>query len=192
MAHTSDSRKKFDRKNIVPLIVVLVAIPLYIAEVAFFGYRFGIDIGTGPFAVRFGSGIEYPFGGPPTVPEGPRLSSVALLPVNASGEGTIQGMPTGAASCDESEGSFVLVLDPAPADLPAKTTLNVYFNYSTKSYSGTRLLGDPLTAMNALSGSNDADPTDVAAVRVHFHIKGGKVFANRLDLSNEFPPNFKP
>jgi len=127
----------------------------------------------------------------PSVQQRPKLSNVASLPTDASGNGTIQGIPTGEATTDNNKGSFVLVLDPVPAGLPARTTVNVHFGYSTRVYYGTRLVGDPLTGINAMPGPSDADPTDAAAVLVHFHIKNGEIFADRLDLSNTFPPNFK-
>jgi hypothetical protein len=130
--------------------------------------------------------------GETAIPEGPPLSNVASLPVDASGEGTIQGAPTGAATMDDNGGSFVLVLDPSPAGLPARTTLDVAFDHSTKVYSGTRASGDPLAAMNPEGGHSDADPTAAGTVVVRFHIKDGRVFADRLDLSNEFPPGGEP
>ena len=119
----------------------------------------------------------------PAVLMGPRLNSVTDLPADTAGRGTIQGTPTGAATSDNNGASFILMLDPAPAGLPARTTLGIYFDHSTKAYRGTRLLSDdPLTGMNAMPGPNDADPTAAGSVTVHFHIKNGKVFADRLDL----------
>ncbi len=130
--------------------------------------------------------------GEPAVPEGPALASVASLPVDASGEGTIQGAPTGAASSDDAQGAFVLVLLPPPAGLPPRTTVHVEFDHSTKVYRGNRAVGDPLTAMNSADGPNDADPTAAGTVAVRFHIKDGRVFADRLDLSDEFPRGSEP
>jgi hypothetical protein len=118
------------------------------------------------------------------VKAGPRLGSVASLPVDPSGEGTIQGAPTGEATNDDNGGSFVLVLDPAPAGLPARTTLDVAFDHSTKVYSGGRQLDDPVTAMDADPGPDTADPSAARTVVVRFHIKNGEVFADRLDLSD--------
>lgn len=124
--------------------------------------------------------------GDPAVPEGPRLSNVASLPVDAAGLGTIRGIPTGEATSGESNGSFVMVLDPAPAGLPARTTLDVRFDRSTKAYSDGELLGDPLAAMDA-EGSNpsDADPSAADTVVVRFHVSNGSVFADRLDLTSD-------
>jgi len=174
MAAIIDSAKKFDAQKALLIAVTVLAVSLYLALITIFGVTFII----GPLALRF-----YP-PGTPAVPEGPRLSSVTSLPVNTSGEGTIRGIPTGAATSYGNKGSFVLVLDPAPAGLPARTTLSVYFDHSTKAYSGTRLLGDPLAGMDTMPGPNEADPTGAVAVTVHFHIKNGQVFAERLDLSN--------
>ena len=86
----------------------------------------------------------------------------------------------------------MLLLDPAPAGLPARTTVDVAFDHSTKVYSGTRLLGDPVTAMNAEGGPAGADPSAAGTVVVRFHVKDGRVFADRLDLSDEIPPGSEP
>jgi len=141
-----------------------------------------------------GSGLDGPemgFGSG-AVPEGPPLTNVASLPVDAAGEGTIQGAPTGEAMTGEAMGTFKLVLEPAPAGLPPRTTLHVGFDRSTKVYRNGQELDDPLTAMNSEEGSFDADPTAAGTVIVRFHIKDGRAFADRLDLSDEFPPGFEP
>jgi len=122
--------------------------------------------------------------GTDAVPEGPPLTSVASLPVDASGEGTIQGAPTGEATIFDTRGSFVLVLDPAPAGLRPRTTVSVGFDSSTKVYRNGQALGDPRTAMNDEDGPADADPSAAGTVIVRFHIKDGRPFADRLDLSD--------
>lgn len=130
--------------------------------------------------------------GEPAVHKGPRLNSVASLPVNAAGVGTIQGTPTGEATYEDDRGSFVLVLYPAPAGLPARTTLDVAFDRSTKVFRGTHMAGDPLTAASTEHGTADADPSAAGTVVVQFRIKNGRVFADRLDLSDETPPGCEP
>jgi hypothetical protein len=130
--------------------------------------------------------------GADAVPDGPPLTSVASLPVDASGVGTIQGAPTGEATTYDDRGTFVLVLDPAPAGLPPRTTLHVAFDHSTKVYRNGQALGDPLTAMSGLDGPVDADPSAAGTVIVRFHIKDGRAFADRLDLSDDYPPGIKP
>lgn len=159
----------------------------------------GLIIYVGAFAAFlaitvFGFGIHSLPGlpGEAAVPEGPQLRNVASLPVDASGEGTLQGAPTGEAGSDDDGGSFVLVLDPAPAGLPDRTTLRVVFDHSTKVYRGANVQGDPLEAMNADDGPSDADPSAAGTVVVRFHIKDGRVFADRLDLSDESPPSSEP
>jgi hypothetical protein len=123
---------------------------------------------------------------PVAVKKGPPLGSVASLPVDASGEGTIQGAPTGEATSNKTRATFVLVLDPAPAGLPPRTTLNVAFDRTTKVYRDGQALGDPLAALDGEDGPSEADPTAASTVKVRFHIKDGRVFADRLDLSNEW------
>jgi hypothetical protein len=130
--------------------------------------------------------------GTDTVPKGPPLSNVASLPVDASGQGTIQGAPTGEATADDARGTFVLVLDPAPSGLKPLTTVHVAFDHSTKVYRGNQLLGDPLEALNSEGGRHDADPTAVGTVVVRFHIVAGRPFADRLDLSDDSPPGIEP
>lgn len=157
---------------------------IYVAAFAALGLIGVVGFGLGPF-----SGV---LSGEAAVPEGPPLGSVADLPVDASGTGTIQGAPTGKATTHGDRGSFVLVLEPAPAGLPARTTLSVAFDRSTKVYRDAQLLGDPLDAMNSEGGTFDADPTAAGSVVVQFRIKDGRVFADRLDLSDEFPPGIVP
>lgn len=123
---------------------------------------------------------------------GPPLANVASLPVNASGEGTIQGAPTGEATVYDTGGTFVLVLDPAPEGLPLRTTVNVGFDQSTKVYRSGQAIGDALTAMNAADGPHDADPSAAGTVIVRFHIKDGRAFADRLDLSDDYPSGIEP
>jgi hypothetical protein len=155
-------------------IVYLVALAAFLA-IAALGFGVG-SIGDlfGPDGLLDGD-----------VPEGPRLESVSSLPMNASGVGTITGYPTGDMSSRHAEGSFVVVLDPAPAGLPDRTTLDVVFNHSTTVYRDGREQGDPLEAINSDDGPWDADPTDADTVVVRFHVKDGDVFADRIDLSNE-------
>lgn len=124
--------------------------------------------------------------------EGPQLTNVASLPVDASGEGTIQGAPTGEATTYETWGTFVLVLDPAPPGLPPRTTVSVGFDHSTKVYRGGQALSDALTAMNESGGPADSDPSAAGTVTVRFHIKDGRPFADRLDLSDQSPPGIEP
>ncbi len=143
-----------------------------------------VSSGFGGISDLFDRGNSYE--GEAVVPEGPRLRSVTSLPVNASGVGTLRGSPTGEATCDERDGKFVLVLDPAPSGLPDRTTLDVAFDRSTKVYGDGELLGDPLTAMNSDEAPGDADPTAAGSVVVTFRIKNGAVFADRIDLSEEF------
>lgn len=138
----------------------------------------GLSAFMGPdgFPVGAGSGV---------VQKGPALSSVESLPLDASGEGTIQGVPTGEAVYDDAEATFVLVLDPAPAGLPPRTTLNVALDHTTKVYRSGQARGDALAALNSEGGPSEADPTAVlGTVTVRFHIKDGRVFADRIDLSN--------
>jgi len=156
---------------------------IYLAVVAVFLSVGVIGSGVDGVSELFGEDVSQE--GEVAVPDGPRLSSVASLPVDASGEGTIQGTPTGEATNDESSGSFVLVLDPAPSGLPARTTLDVTFDHSTKVYSDGEPLGDPVTAMNTEGNTGDADPSAAGTVVVRFHVKNGSVFADRLDLSGE-------
>ena len=101
---------------------------------------------------------------------------------------TIQGIPTGAADSNDDGGLFVLVLSPAPAGLPVDTTLDVAFDRSTKVYRDGTALGDPVEGMNGGGEDTDADPSAAASVVVQFHVKDGRVFADRLDLYEESPP----
>ncbi len=126
------------------------------------------------------------------VDAGPPLTNVGSLPVDASGKGTIQGAPTGDATTYDGWGTFELVLDPAPAGLPPRTTLHVGFDHLTKVYRNGEELGDPLTAMNSEDVPSDADPSNAGSVIVRFHIQGGRAFADRLDLSDEYPPGIEP
>ncbi len=123
---------------------------------------------------------------------GPRLSSVASLPVDASGIGTIQGAPTGEAVFDRTGGTFGLVLDPVPAGLPARTTVDVAIDHSTKAYRDGRVIGDPVESMNNDGGDHKADPTAAATVKVRFHVDNGALLAERLDLSDVFPADVVP
>jgi len=155
---------------------------LYVAVAAVF-VVFGLAMsGVGLFSMIPGEAA---------VPEGPRLRSVRSLPVSESGVGTIQGVPTGKATTYDNDGSFVLVLDPAPAGLPSRTTLDVTFDHTTKVYRDGRLLGNALEAMGAHDGPVEADPTAAGTVVARFRIKDGRVFAHRLDLSDEFPPGIE-
>ena len=126
--------------------------------------------------------------GEPAVPTGPGLSSVASLPVDASGEGTISGVPTGEGDSSPARGTFELVLVPAPPGLAPRTTVHVGLDHSTKAYRNGEDLGDPLAAMDSDNDPMDADPTGAGTVTVRFHIKDGRVFADRLDLSDDSPP----
>ena len=134
----------------------------------------------------FGSAWGRLTGDDPFAEEGPRLTSVAKLPVDASGRGTVTGTPTGEMEVDDRDGSFVIVLDDAPEGVPKRSTLDVTFNHSTKVYRDDRDLGDPVVATNDESESLDADPSDADTVVVRFHIEGGGVVADRLDLSDDF------
>lgn len=123
--------------------------------------------------------------GPGAVKKGPPLGSVAKLPVDGSGVGTIHGVPTGEATSDDALATFVLVLDPAPTGLPPRTTVDVAFDRTTKVYRDGQAMGDPLAALSGRGGPHDADPTTASSVTVQFRIKDGRVSADRLDLSNE-------
>jgi len=123
---------------------------------------------------------------------GPRLPNVASLPVDASGIGTIQGSPTGAAEFDRTSGTFGLVLDPVPAGLPPRTTVDVAIDQSTKAYRDGQAIDNPVKAMSGNDGDHEADPTAAATVKVRFHIDNGSVLAERLDLSDVFPADVAP
>ncbi len=123
---------------------------------------------------------------------GPRLSNVASLPVDVSGKGTIQGTPTGEAVFDRTSGSFGLVLDPAPTGLPARTTVDVAIDRSTKAYRDGRPIGDPVESMGDDAGGHKADPSMAATVKVRYSIDNGVVLAERLDLSDVFPADVAP
>ncbi len=125
--------------------------------------------------------------------EGSPLSSVASLPVDALGAGTLTGAPTGEAEMDDSSGSFVLVLAPAPAGIKDGTTVTIEVDRSTKAYRGSTAseLGNPLEAMNSDDWDSDADPSAAGTVVVRYHLSGGKVRADRLELSDESPPGFE-
>jgi hypothetical protein len=144
-----------------------------------------------PWMGSNGSWVDTSGAGEPAVRSGPALSNVASLPVDASGEGTLTGQPTGEADAGESDGSFVLVLDPAPLGLPARTTVNVGFDKTTKVYRGGKLVGDPLSAMNQDS-SSDADPSSAGSATVRFHVVSGRIFAERIDLSDDFSSDDLP
>lgn len=137
---------------------------------------FSAGMVPGPFVTDEGLG---------EVKKGPPLDSVVNLPVDASGEGTIQGVPTGEATSNTTQATFVLVLDPAPAGLPPRTTLNVAFDRTTKVYRGGQALGDPLAALDSGEGPFDGDPSAANKVKVRFHIKDGRAFADRIDLLDE-------
>lgn len=124
-------------------------------------------------------------------PAVPRLSSASSLPVDASGMGTIQGIPTGAASVDRVSGTFELVLDPAPVGLPPRTMVDVAVDQSTASYRDGQAIGNTLESMNHQSDYK-ADPTSAATVRVRFRIDNGVALAQRLDLTNVYPADIAP
>jgi len=144
-------------------------------------------LGAPPFGASSDSWI-----GAEAVPTGPELESVASLPIDASGEGTIEGLPTGAATITEDLGTFELVLDPAPSGLPSRTTLDVEIDHSTKVYRDGRDMGDPLAAMSGDNGPFDADPSAAATAVVRFRIEDGRVFAVRLDLSDNWSGDLEP
>ena len=130
---------------------------------------------------------DYPGPGDPAFRQGPALSNISSLPVGVDGEGVLQGFPTGEAWSDENAARFEIALDPAPSGIADRSTVMVAFDHTTQIYrSGTRL-GDPLTALNSENGSHDADPTSAGKVTVRFHIKDGRPFADRIELTDEFP-----
>ncbi|PKQ15557.1 MAG: hypothetical protein CVT67_09060 [Actinobacteria bacterium HGW-Actinobacteria-7] len=131
--------------------------------------------------------------GDKVIRQGSPLGSVASLPVDASGVGTLTGAPTGEAMMDDNSGSFVLALVPAPAGIRDGTTVDVAIDRSTKAYRG-RIggpLGNPLEAMNGEDGPSDADPSAAGTVVVRFHLEEGKVLADRLELSDDSPAGFE-
>jgi hypothetical protein len=148
-----------------------------------------VPVGGMPMAPSF---IDTSNAGEPAVRTGPALSNAASLPVDATGQGTIQGAPTGEATTDETRGDFTLVLAPAPAGLAPRTTVEVGFDRSTKVYRNGQYVGDAFTALNSDGGHVDADPTSAGTVVVRFHVKDGRPFADRLDLSDDYPAGIEP
>jgi hypothetical protein len=59
-------------------------------------------------------------------------------------------------------------------------------------YRNGQAIGDALTAMNAADGPYDADPSIAGTVIARFHIKDGRAFADRLDLSDDYPSGIAP
>ncbi|TLN25452.1 hypothetical protein FDZ71_01270 [bacterium] len=168
------------------VLTVLTALPLMLTAALYVADLVGAALWWIP---PFGT-ISERYDGVDAVRRGPALESVGSLPVDESGAGTFQGAPTGAATSTDDLGTFELVLHPAPAGLPPRTTLEVTFDHSTKVYRGGRDVGDPLDAMNG--GAFDADPSAAGTVKVAFHIKDGTVLADRLDLSDDYPPGVGP
>jgi hypothetical protein len=176
-------------RNWLIVLSVLMALVFVVAAVAVVMASVGV---ASSWMLPSGTSLDDLATGADAVQDGPPLNSVASLPVDASGAGTIQGVPTGEAAAYDDGGTFELVLYPAPAGLPARTTLHVGFDHSTKVFRNGQALGDPLTAMNSESGPADADPSAAGTVIVRFHIKDGRAFADRLDLSDESPPGIEP
>jgi hypothetical protein len=150
----------------------------FVAIVTMFAIGFA---GVAGFAAADG------FAGDQVVKEGPPLSSVASLTVDASGRGVIGGSPTGEASTTDERGTFELALNPTPPGLAANTVVSVAIDSSTKVYRDDRALGDALSALNDENGDLDADPSSAGTAIVHFRVKNGQVFAERIDLSDEMP-----
>jgi hypothetical protein len=123
----------------------------------------------------------------PAVRTGPALSNVASLPVDSNGAGTLQGIPTGEAWSDDTGARFEVVLDPAPAGVADRSTVSVAFDHTTQAYRGGIRIGDPFTALETEHGNRDVNPTSAGMVTVQFHIKNGRPFADRLDLSDDQP-----
>jgi len=174
------------------LIVLSVLVALALAATAAAVVVASVAVASLGFQASSVSQDQITTGADADLVPGPPLTNVASLPVDASGEGTIQGVPTGEATASDTGGTFELVLDPAPEGLSPRTTLHVGFDHSTKVYRNGQAIGDALTAMNAASGPYDADPSAAGSVIVRFHIKDGRAFADRLDLADDYPSGIEP
>lgn len=142
-----------------------------------------------PSTLSRGAATDAP--GAPAVARGPVLGDPHRLPVDPSGEGTITGAPTGEADTNQATGSFVVVLSPAPTGLPDRSTVHVSIDKSSKVYRGGDYVGDALDALNSES-SSAADPTAAGTVTVRFTIRDGQPYAERIDVSQEYPAGLGP